>query len=155
MSNNIWAAIEAEITKKLASALQNECFEEIRDTEQSVIDEVVYDVYSPKIYDRRDISGGLIADENIKLNIIDDLTIKVTNDTPANLDYNGTDKNLAELVEFGNGYNNTYYDYPRNLPYVEPRPFTEETVERLKQNKNHIKALRKGLSRQGVITFQP
>ncbi len=64
-----------------------------------------------------------------------------------------TGKNLPELVEFGQGYKFYSYDFPgRGKGYMKPRPFTAKTIQRLKESKAHIVALKAGLKRQGVKT---
>lgn len=140
-----------EIQKRIDKSLINEVFEEIRDVEQKNIDEYVYDVYQPKIYERRDINGGLIADKNIVGKLVKKGELEVTNITKPNPDYNGTtNKNLPYLIENGYGEKGYKYDYPADLPYVAPRPFTEKTEEELIRTKKHVKALKEGLKNNGL-----
>lgn len=141
---------------KIADSLQNEVFEEVRDVEQKNIDSTVYKSHTPKAYQRRGEDGGLIADENIVKEMIDDNTLSVRNETPANLDSQykrATDKNLPELIEYGDGYNGTHYDYPygeNRDKFMSARPFTQNTIEELEQTKAHVAALKKGLKRNGI-----
>jgi hypothetical protein len=150
-----FALIESKIRAAIAETLQTDVYQIIKNVEKQHVESDVYAVYSPIIYSRRGMSGGLSADENIVLNVISDTQIEITNETPANPDYFGTtDKDLAELVEFGHGYNGYKYDYLQDSPYVYPRPFTENTVEDLNQNKQHIDAMVKGLRKAGLDAFR-
>lgn len=148
---NNFNALTKEIQKRIDKSLKNEVFEEIRDVEQKNIDEYVYDVYQPKIYKRRETNGGLIDDKNIVGELIKSGELEVTNVTKPNSDYNGTtNKDLPYLIENGLGEKGYKYDYPADLPYVYPRPFTEKTKEELIKTKKHVKALEKGLKNNGL-----
>lgn len=61
-----------------------------------------------------------------------------------------TDKVLPELVEHGDGYKSYHYDFQSEGRYMKERPFTAKTVENLKKNGDHVKALKAGLKRHGV-----
>lgn len=63
-----------------------------------------------------------------------------------------TGKDLPALVEFGQGHKFYSYDFHGKGGYMKPRPFTRKTLERLKQSKAHIAALKAGLKRQEVKT---
>jgi hypothetical protein len=146
-----WSDLEKQLKAKVSETLQKEVFEEIRDVEIENINDIVYSVYEPNVYKRRGSSGGIGDRENIQKNMVDDLTMEVTNDTPANLKHKGTDKPLDILIERGHG--NPYrYDYPSDGEYMKPRKFTEATINDLKQNKQHIKALKEGLKKRGLST---
>lgn len=146
------------IEKALQNSLENEVFEMVKDTESRHTVSDVYDVYKPKIYERRDTSGGLGDTDNI---IYDEAKLKnenilsVENATEFNHRY-GTKNHgvgLADLIEKGDkrfgGTSDYEYDYPKS-DYAKPRPFISNTKEEIKDTKSHIKALKRGLSRNGI-----
>lgn len=148
------ADLEKYLKAKINKSLQKEVFKKVKEVEQKNIDETVYDSYTPSVYMRRDIQGGLIAGENI-IGTVDSKTstLSVINKTPANSEARDgatTDKNLSELIEFGHGYKNYGYDYGRESAFVYPRPFTQNTIEELEQKKQHIQAMKDGLKKQGL-----
>jgi hypothetical protein len=150
---NNFASLESYLKTAVSDTLRKEVFEEVKKCEQEHIQSDVYDVYSPSVYQRRGLSNGLGADDNIVLTEIDNLSIEVVNTTDPNSDYNGTtDKYLSDLVEYGDGYNGYYYDYPTNRAFTESRPFQENTVKDLQTSKKHIQAMREGLSKRGIQT---
>lgn len=109
--------IKKEIAPKIA--------EEMKNIEQEVIEEVVYNAYTPIYYERR-TSGGLSDKKNMKETIAfkgNDLEIKVKNVTKGNSEYSDaegyTDGYIDEIIETGQGYG---YDLDS---YIGARPFTE------------------------------
>lgn len=146
--------IAAQLTPKIDCALNNEVATAIKNEEAKIIDAVVYGVYNPTEYDRRRSSGGL-SDTHNMIHSAGGGKLKVKNVTPPNPAGNGTvttGKDLPSVVE--HGYSGAgSYDFPKpGAAYMEPRPFTKETVQNLKENKKHIKALKSGLQRQGIKT---
>jgi len=145
------AALKSKLTEVVSEALRDDCFKSVQKVEQQHIQSDVYDVYDPSVYDRREYNGGLIADDNIILTEVDNLTIEVVNITDPNpyaRDGATTDKFLPELVEYGQGYNGYSYDY--RFEKMGVRPFIENTIEDLQQNKQHVDGLRKGLAKRGI-----
>lgn len=137
----------------LPDILQNEVFEEVRDVEQKHIQSDVYDVYSPDIYERRLTNDGLIADENIVGNVVGS-TLEVKNVTEPDTRYgnwwSSGDTNLPALIEFGDGHNGNYYTFEKEgAAYLNPRPFTQNTIDELSATKAHVKAAKNGLKRKG------
>lgn len=62
---------------------------------------------------------------------------------------------LDELVEYGDGgpggeYTHKHSSKPEGPTFLEPRPFTQETINTLRANKQHVNALRYGLMRSGA-----
>jgi len=140
----------------IPNSLANEVFETIKQTEQRHIQSDVYDAYpDPIVYERRKDDSRLIADENIVPTLITNNILSVENKTkpsPNARDGASTDKNLPELIEFGNGYNGNTYDYQYDYPYMDSRPFTQNTIEELKNSHAATDALKAGLNRNGVAT---
>ena len=100
--------------------------EEMKDIEQEVINEVVYNAYSPTYYERRYEKGGLSDKENMEHDIeetANGFTISVKNITKGNDEYSGaegyTNDYIADIIEEGQGYG---YDLDS---YIGARPFTE------------------------------
>ena len=113
-------------------------------TEQiSQIQEKVYGVYNPEVYERRYGNGGLMDEENIKGEVKKgDLTVE--NKTPPNpeaRDGATVDKNLIEVIETGIGYD---YDNPG------ARPFIDATIQALRASGAIVNALKIGLEKQGI-----
>ena len=156
-SFNSIADLEKYIRSAIKNSLKNEVFEKVRDVEQQHIDDDVYGVYKPAMYKRRDINEGLIADKNIKKTMIGDDTLQVTNETKPNpIGYPQSQvttkgKNLAMLVEGGDGASGVY-DFPSDDEdaYMNPRPFTQNTIDELAATGKHTKALQDGLRRNKI-----
>jgi hypothetical protein len=53
-------------------------------------------------------------------------------------------RDVAQIVESGHGY-----QHP--VQGLGARPFTESTVEKLKETNNHVDALKVGLKKRGVV----
>ena len=157
-SFNSIADLEKYIKGAIKNSLKNEVFEKVRDVEQQHIDDDVYGAYpNPAMYKRRDVNGGLIADESIKRTMIGDDTLQVTNIAKPNpIGYPQSQvttkgKNLASLIEGGDGASGVY-DFPSDDEdaYMNPRPFTQNTIEELATTGKHIKALQDGLKRNKI-----
>lgn len=143
------------LEKKISNALNTEVAEAVKNREADVIVDVVYAALTPVDYERRGDGGGLGDIGNIT-HTVDGNKLIVSNETPPNPYLNGlnpsggmttTTKPIAALIEKGIHASDGYgYDYA----HVEPRPFTEETIESLKDDRAHVSALKKGLRRQGL-----
>ncbi len=139
------------IKNYITPALENEVSDAIKDTESDVIEREVYSVFKPIYYDRRGSTGGglgstdnMYAESFVNGNTV---SLSVENQTPPNDNYKHrkfSQYSVAESVETGKGY-----DYFPNGE-MESRPFTQKTIEELKRNKQHIKALKKSLERRGL-----
>ena len=100
--------------------------EEMKNIEQEVINEVVYDAYSPTYYERRYEDGGLGDKENMEHDIeetANGFIVSVKNITKGNDEYSEaegyTDGYIADIIEEGKGYG---YDLDS---VIGARPFTE------------------------------
>ena len=145
-----------QIAKKIDKALDDEVAEAIKQEEVQTISQVVYGVYTPKIYRRRGDLGGMADIYNID-HTVHDGKIEVVNNTEPNPGGTMNDaavttgKYLDQLIEYGHGGSGGFYDFPkRGAAFMKPRPFTAKTIEHLAQNKAHIDALRDGLKRRGL-----
>ena len=148
------------LQRKIDDALTKEVFAEVQDEEAAAIYEEIYKTYTPKMYRRRGQYEGLGDPDNSKIQggAAKDGKLVVINTTNPNPDgcFDGakvtTGKDLPALVEFGQGHKFYSYDFHGKGGYMKPRPFTRKTLERLKQSKAHIAALKAGLKRQEVKT---
>ena len=136
----------------------------VKKVEQEMIIKTVYDVYSgvisgkkrPVKYKRRRDDGGLMDIDNMQSDVKNGvLTIK--NITEPNDSYKTSMfffQDLAEIIEYGDGYNGFSYDYDTDTDdlYKQARPFTKNTVRRLKDTGRHIQALKKGLKKLKIDT---
>lgn len=149
------------LQKRIDNALGDEVFETVKQTEQESIEDVVYGAYIPGTYSRRGEDGGIGDTNNIVLGSpVTNGVLEVVNVTEPNPYLNGidesdgyadTEKNLPELIERGHGYKGYGYDIVRtNAGYMKPRPFTQETINRLADTKDHVYALKRGLIKQGI-----
>lgn len=139
-------SLESYLKKKIDNALENEVAETIKSTQQEVIQDVVYEAYTPKFYERRGRDGGGLGDIENMHSTVKDGVLTVTNLTEPNPDY---EHNLLKSQ-----YIDTAVEYGQRYDYFNPgaRPFNETTIERLQNNKKHIEAIRRGLKRQGINT---
>ena len=100
--------------------------EEMKNIEQEVINEVVYNAYSPTYYERRYEKGGLSDKENMEHDIeetANGFIVSVKNITKGNDEYSEaegcTDGYIADIIEEGKGYGYGLDDV------IGARPFTE------------------------------
>lgn len=153
------AMANKKLLPKIDNAMSNEVFQEVQEEEAATIYEVVYKVYTPKIYRRRGDYGGMADPYNIELvggsakgGVM--VVVNMTEPNPGgcmNDDMVTTGKNLPELIEYGQGYKYYQYDFPkRGAAFMKPRPFTAMTIQHLKESGAHIAALKAGLQRQGL-----
>lgn len=161
------AELEAFLKSQIAAALGSSVLDTVRKTEQKHIQEDVYNVYDPQVYQnrqngegRRGYNGGLIADANIvgEVNTAT-LELTVTNVTPPNpyardVQYVTTGKNLSELIEHGNSFGGNVYDFATDGSYMEPRPFTQNTIFELVETRAGEVAMAKALRKSGAYVRQ-
>lgn len=175
MDFNSLEDLEKYLNKNIVDTLKNDVYNVVKEVQQENIQAEVYDKYridedgeltEPYRYKRRYKNGGLIADDNIVPNVINnnneiDLIVEnIAKGADRINDYNGNSGNLsgeyiAELIEYGDGYNGLEYDYKGNrdntaYQYLKSRPFMRKTVEELENSMLHVKALRNGLKSKGI-----
>jgi len=124
-----------KLNQPIGKALVNDVAKTVKQVQKEKVKEEVYDVYEPTMYSR---TGLLGSEDSMKSELINDTTLVVEN-----IRSDG-DRNVAEVVESGSGYNFSF-DYAGV-----PRPFTEATREELRNTGAHKAALYKGLKRQGI-----
>ena len=139
--NKLLNDIKNEIAPKIA--------EEMKNIEQEVIEEVVYNAYTPIYYQRR-TSGGLGDKENMEETIVskeNNIEIKVKNVTKGNSEYSDaegyTDGYIDEIIETGQGYG---YDLD---DYIGARPFTEISQNVIDYTDKIVKLFEEELRKKG------
>lgn len=145
------------IEKNVAESMKDEVAETVKEVEQEAIENVVYDAYSgehPWVYERRKDDGGLSDKENMHevVTVVNgNVILSITNMTTGSQE---PDLYIAPLVEFGDnaGYGEYQYKFNRDntaYQYLQPRPFTEATIENLRESGVHVIALKDSLKRKG------
>ena len=132
------------IQAKIENALEIEVLEAIKETQTDMIQEYVYDAYTPKQYIRRGPDNGGYGDPNNIHGFVENGVLRVRNLTPPNPNYRTKIKPsayVAPAIESGKMY--TWYS-------PGARPAIAKTVEELKMTKSHMKALKNGLIRQNI-----
>lgn len=148
--------IAAKLAPKIDDALAHEVANAVREEESKTIKETVYNAYTPKLYRRRGDLDVLADPYNLEATVKDGvLSVRnMTEPNPGGTLNDGrvtTGKHLDELIEYGHGSSGGFYDFPTHgAGFMKPRPFTAKTIEHLKENKAHVKALKAGLKRLGI-----
>lgn len=148
--------LEMYLQDKIDSALLDEVAAGIKEVEQRAIQDVVYGSYDPSTYSRRETHGGLADKNNMEESLVTQGELWVENYTPFNEGYDTLNHGfgLDELVEYGDYSSGYCYDYPwaiyQEPTFIYPRPFTQETVDRLRVSKEHLDQLWAGLRRRGI-----
>jgi hypothetical protein len=143
--------LEVMLLKYVTKAMKDTVAPAIKEMESANVDEFVYNVYEPKVYERRMDNGGLSDINNMSDNITisgNSISLTVDNNTMTNTDFmprNGTPHLIAGEVEFGYGYD--YGGYGQ--AFEEERPYIRETINELKYGKAK-KLLQEGLKKQGI-----
>lgn len=130
--------LEKLLQNKISKALQQNVAPTVKRIMKEKIEEEVYSVYDPIMYERDRESGGLLAESNMQVEMINDTTLSVENTRSDN------GRNVAEIVETGQNYN---FDFQYNGI---PRPFTEATREELRNTNEHVAAMYAGLKKMGL-----
>lgn len=128
----------AELQKRINVAQTTDVAATVREEMIDQIEQEVYSVYDPKIYERKKDNGGLTDDDNIDSYMTNATTLVVESNR-----FDGS-KNVGEVVVTGEGYN---YGFPYNG--VE-RDYVEATRDSLEATGSHVDALVRGLKRQGI-----
>lgn len=133
--------LEKVLKEKIKEALNNEVATKVKEVQGQVVEEEVYTIYpEPQRYQR---TGKLADPDEMVHEMLDGNTLAVRSDY---IDSENNNKNVGYTVATGDGYDYTGFGYA----YEQPRPFPEWTADRLNQNKEHVKALKDGLERQGI-----
>lgn len=135
-----------DIKSDIEEVLMDEVLDEVKDIELRHIEDDVFSVYSPKIYDRRR-SGGIDDPDNI-VGEVNNMRLSVENVTHFDDGY-GTYNHgigLADLINDGDGKSGYYYDYP--FEAMGARPFIDNAIEEIERTNDVENALERGLKRR-------
>lgn len=156
-----WKNLTEKVQHTVNQIAMDEVLDAVKEVEQKHIYEDVYAVYKPIQYKRRYCNNGLMTNDRI-VGDLNGNTLEVKNIAEPNTSINQTFYNpshntqFSEWIEFGETYNgNAKYLFNRDMsgePWANPRPFTANTIEDLRQNKQHIEALKKGLKKRKIKT---
>lgn len=135
-------SLEADIE----DTLMHEVLDEVKEIELRHVEEDVFDVYKPKIYERRD-SGGIDDPDNI-VGTIQNMEMEVENIAPFASGYGTWNRGvgLTELINNGNSTSGYFYDYPGE--FNQPRPFLDNTIEEIERTDDVENALARGLNKR-------
>jgi hypothetical protein len=151
--------LQVFINGKVEEIMDNEMAQMVKQKESESVETNVYDKYRPNngepyVYKRRETSGGLADVSNMQHNVTNNrngVTLSVENITK------GQQENfkIADLVEYGDGYNGKEYQFKNNRDgtakqYLVARPFTEKTEDIIEQTNEHVKIMEKGLKSKGI-----
>ena len=155
------AQLNNYINKQLEQVLKNDVSPIIKEKESEMVEQEVYAKYTPNNgepwrYERRKERGGLADTNNMKTYTKEEgnnVKLTVTNETRDD----DTGELIANLVEFGNGYNGQQYDYQHNrsgdaYKYLNARPFQRETIKALNGSNEVKQAVKRGLNNSGIKT---
>lgn len=135
-----------DIKADIEEVLMDEVLDKVKDIELRHIEDDVFSVYSPKIYERRR-SGGIDDQDNI-VGEVNNMQLSVDNMARFDDGY-GTYNHgigLADLINDGEHLNGYFYDYPGE--FTEPRPFVDNTIEEIERTNDVENALEQGLKRR-------
>lgn len=152
--------LQAQLNKKIDDALTHEVFDKVVEDQGKIIYDEVYAMPTSGRYQRRWDDGGLLDPDNTVIvgGAASGGVMEIENITRPNPYLNGVDPSggmsstpegttTPKLIEYGisssTGYGYDWWD-------GKPRPFVEATRKHLRETKVHVRALKKGLQRQGV-----
>lgn len=144
-----------DLKSDIEDTLLDEVLETVRDIETEHVQNDVFSVYSPTIYERR-LSGGLDDRENVVGQVKNGVLI-VENDTAFNESYGTKNKGigLAVMVNDGGTYKHDY-DYgfrTIEASFSDPRPFLDNTAEEIERTDDVENALAKGLTKRNYDVY--
>lgn len=154
------------MNKAIKDAFRTEVAEKVKEVESQKVEEIVYHRYNPPELHlpRRKEHVGLKDKRNMKHTIStngEDILLEVKNMTDGNPYADDTDLTkppnfLAGIIEYGRlpqkkgkfAYNRWGKEHPATQ-FLQPRPFTKETVRELKRTGEHVDVFIKGMKRNG------
>lgn len=147
--------LKAYLQGKINDVLLNQTGEYIKELELTYIDELVYNSYTPSMYNRRGDKGGLKDPDNINIDLKSDGVLVVSNNTPFSQEPVSANRGneLIGLIEYGSGgYKDYAYEYINKTgdsSYAKPRPVIAETINYLRDG-DLANDIQKGLKRLGL-----
>ena len=147
--------LRVAITKQMQSVLKNEVSKSLRDEFKNIIQQNVYDRYTPSSYKRRLSGGGLLSkNQMISTNkgTSNIARIFFTTQAKGNPDKYFSQKNgFLKRIEYGDGSAKPLLG-TKQSPYNQPRPFMS-TLKNSNKQKIIVEPLKQGLKNRGFKTF--
>lgn len=133
------ADLKTEIVRRAGYALNNEVAEHVTNKLRSHVKSDVYDIYTPKMYERREEDDGLLDQGNIRKTYRAGV-LNIYEEAPPALPNGVSDRTqdkpdaLANIIEQGakNPWNH------RRYRWMSPRPFVTNTQEEINNNPEPI-----------------
>jgi hypothetical protein len=134
--------LELYLKKEIENSLRQDVAPKVIEVAKERVQKDVYDVYSPKVYER---SGQL--KESFKKNDIPD-GVEIENTRKDGSRY------IPEVIEYGHDKSSQGYEYPVYYPsgdnYLQPRPFMANTENEILEKNIHTEELKKSLRTKGM-----
>lgn len=141
-----FSELEKHLQSQIKEVLMDDVAETAKDTLVRAIDKVVYDKYSPSVYERRGHYGGL-GDKNLMYTTVIKDGILVDTFASPNSEYGGTaDGNLDKIIVSGEGY--MYGGHGK--AFEKPRDFYAEARKIMRNEKLVKKSVKEGLGKRGI-----
>lgn len=125
----------------IKESLKTDVADKVIEIAKDHVDEDIYDVYTPKIYERT----GQLKESFKAIETEDGIEIINTR--------RDGDRNIPEIIEYGQSKSSQGYEYPAYYPsgdnFIQPRPFIENTRIELEHGRQHIEALKESLRKKG------
>lgn len=142
--------LEKYIREKVETALEGDVSNKIVDKLEENAQSLVYDVYSPVVYERR---NSFLKDESYQIKKKKwKVEIKPVVEFSQAYATSNKGNDLAGLVNYGDGWNGHIYEYryPHGAPpYNKPRPFLDVTHEELNDG-YYAELLKEALQSNGL-----
>lgn len=134
--------MEKFLNKQIQQSLQKDVAPKVVKLAEEHVQTDVYDVYSPKEYDR---TGKLKKSFEVTP-ISDGIEIENTQEDEG--------RYIPEIIEYGHDKSSQGYQYATYYPngdnYLQPRPFIENTRQEILDKNIHIDELKKSLKSKGI-----
>lgn len=137
-----------DIRSDIEDTLINDVLDEVKDIELKHVEEDVFSVYFPKIYERRGSGAGGIDDPDNIVGTVNNMQLEVDNITRFNDGYFSSNHGvgLADLINDGDSREGYFYDYPGS--FNQPRSFIDNTIEEIEKIDSVENALANGLRKR-------
>ncbi len=140
-------ALLKDLKSDIEDTLACEVLDKVKEIEIRHVNEDVFSVYSPSIYERRSTDG--LDDSSNIIGEVRNMELEVDNITEFNEDY-GTYNHgigLADLINDGESRSGFYYDYQGEFD-ERARPFIDNTIDEIERTDSVENALAKGLRKR-------
>lgn len=141
-------ALERYVMSAAEKTMREDMHKESVRYQQSELDTTVYNAYEPVEYERRHGNLGLADPQNMISNIVN-RSSKYFTYTFENITRGkgAPTKYIGGIVEEGHKKTGGY-DYPTDPAFTDPRPFMQNTLDRIEESRVHEKVLREGLKKR-------